>query len=401
MQEVFIYDFVRTPRGRGKSDGSLHSARPIELLNQLLRSVKTRNNLDTKLIDDIILGCVTPINEQGADIAKIAAILADYDETVAGVTLNRFCGSGLEAINSAAATIGFNSNDAVLAGGVESMSRTPMGSDSGAWAVDPIVANHTAFIPQGISADLIATKFNYTRAMVDKFAANSHQKAFTATKEQRFKKSIIPIKNSLGKTLLEVDETIRPETTAESLSKLNPSFEKLGAYGFDSVALQKYYEFEKINHIHHAGNSSGIVDGAALVLLGNKEFGSKIGKKPRAKIKSFAVSSADSTIMLTGPIPVTEKLLKKSKMSINDIDLFEVNEAFAVVPIHYMNYFNIPESKMNVCGGSIAMGHPLGATGAILLGTALDELERINKSTALITLCIGGGMGIATVIERV
>ena len=401
MAEAFIYDAVRTPRGRGKSDGSLHDVQPIQLLTSVLRELQKRNQLDTSLIDDVIMGCVTPIGEQGADIARTAVLEAGYAESVAGVQLNRFCSSGLEAINMAAAYVMSGQVDAIVAGGVESMSRVPMGSDGGALFMNPqIVARHH-IVPQGISADLIATKYGYSRQDVDTFAAESYRRAAKAQAEKRFQKTLVPINDELGVTLLDYDEGVRPGTTVESLGKLKPAFEAMGQMGLDALALLKYAQFDKINHVHHAGNSSQIVDGAAGVLIGNKEFGEKSGLKPRARIKAFAVVGSEPTIMLTGPIPATRKALKRAGMNISDIDLFEVNEAFAAVPLLFMEELGVDHSCLNVNGGSIALGHPLGATGAILSATLIDELERTNKQVGLVTLCIGGGMGIATIFERI
>lgn len=401
MADAFIYDAVRTPRGRGKSDGSLHDVQPIQLLTSVLRELRDRNQLDTSLIDDVIIGCVTPIGEQGADIARTAALEAGYDESVAGVQLNRFCSSGLEAINMAGAYVMSGQVDAIVAGGVESMSRVPMGSDGGALFMNPqIVARHN-IVPQGISADLIATKYGYSRQDVDQFAAESYRRAVDAQAKNRFQKTLVPLKDEIGITLLDRDEGVRPGTTAESLSKLKPAFESLGQMGLDALALLKYAQYDKINHVHHAGNSSQIVDGAAGVLIGNKEFGEKSGLKPRARIKAFAIVGSEPTIMLTGPIPATYKVLKRAGMAISDIDLFEVNEAFAAVPLLFMEVFGVDHGQLNVNGGAIALGHPLGATGAIISATLIDELEHSGKQFGLSTLCIGGGMGIATIFERV
>ncbi|MBD2703993.1 acetyl-CoA C-acetyltransferase [Spirosoma sp. BT702] len=401
MQEALIYDAVRTPRGRGKSDGALHDVQPIQLLTSVLRSLRDRNEFDTSLIDDVIMGCVTPIGEQGADIARTAAIEAGYAESVAGVQLNRFCSSGLEAINMASAYLMSGQVDAIVAGGVESMSRVPMGSDGGVLFMNPqIVARHN-IVPQGISADLIATKYGYSRSDVDRFAAESYRRAVDAQTNQRFQRTLIPALDDLGVTLLDRDEGVRPGTTVESLSKLKPAFEAMGKMGLDGLALLKYAQFGAINHVHHAGNSSQIVDGAAAILIGNKEFGEKTGLKPRARIKAFAMVGSEPTIMLTGPIPATKKVLKRAGMQISDIDLFEVNEAFAAVPILFMDEFGVDHSQLNVNGGSIALGHPLGATGAILSATLIDELERSDKQFGLVTLCVGGGMGVATIIERI
>lgn len=401
MAEAFIYDAVRTPRGRGKSDGSLHDVQPIQLLTSVLRELRDRNQLDTSLVDDVIMGCVTPIGEQGADIARTAALEAGYDESVAGVQLNRFCSSGLEAINMAAAYVMSGQIDAIIAGGVESMSRVSMGSDGGAIFMNPqIVARHN-IVPQGISADLIATKYGYSRSDVDSFAAESYRRAVQAQADNRFHKSLVPLKDEIGITVLDRDEGVRPGTTTESLSKLKPAFEAMGQMGLDALALLKYAQFDKINHVHHAGNSSQIVDGAAAVLVGSAAFGEQSGLKPRARIKAFAIVGSEPTIMLTGPIPATRKVLKRAGMDISDIDLFEVNEAFAAIPMLFMDEFHVDHSKLNVNGGAIALGHPLGATGAIISATLLDELERTGKQFGLSTLCIGGGMGIATIFERV
>lgn len=401
MAEAFIYDAVRTPRGRGKSDGSLHDVQPIQLLTSVLRELRDRNQLDTSLVDDVIMGCVTPIGEQGADIARTAALEAGYDESVAGVQLNRFCSSGLEAINMAGAYVMSGQVDAIVAGGVESMSRVPMGSDGGALFMNPqIVARHN-IVPQGISADLIATKHGYTRSDVDAFAAESYRRAVEAQAENRFHKTLVPLKDEIGITVLDRDEGVRPGTTVDSLGKLKPAFEMMGQMGLDALALLKYAQFDKIKHVHHAGNSSQIVDGAAGVLIGSKEFGEKSGLTPRARIKAFAIVGSEPTIMLTGPIPATRKVLKRADMSISDIDLFEVNEAFAAIPMLFMDEFGVDHSQLNVNGGAIALGHPLGATGAIISATLIDELERSGKQFGLSTLCIGGGMGIATIFERV
>lgn len=401
MAEAFVYDAVRTPRGRGKSDGSLHEVQPIQLLTSVLKEIQQRNQLDTNYVDDVIMGCVTPIGEQGADIARTAVIEAGYAESVAGVQLNRFCSSGLEAINQAAAYVMSGQVDLIVAGGVESMSRVPMGSDGGALFMNPqIVARHN-IVPQGISADLIATKYGYSRKDVDTFAAESYRRATEAQKENRFAKSLVAYRDEIGLTLLDRDEGVRPGTTVESLGALKPAFEMMGSMGLDALALMKYADIDKINHVHHAGNSSQIVDGAAGLLIGSKEIGEKLGLKPRAKIKAFAIVGSEPTIMLTGPVPAAHKVLKKAGMSINDIDLFEVNEAFAAVPLFFMEQLGVDHSKVNVNGGAIALGHPLGATGAIISATLIDELERSGKQFGLSTLCIGGGMGIATIFERV
>ncbi len=402
MNEAYIYDAARTPRGRGKADGALHTTQPIHLLTTVLKALRDRNNLDTSLVEDAIMGCVSPVGEQGSDIARAAVIEAGYSETTAGVQMNRFCSSGLEAINTAAAYVMSGQSDMIVAGGVESMSRVPMGSDGGAMFTSPEMIGKHKMVPQGISADLIATKYGYSREQLDQFSAISHERAELAWKENRFDKSIIPVTDNLGIPLLTRDEGIRPGTTAESLGKLKPSFEMMGQMGgLDALALQKYPELAKINHVHHAGNASQITDGAAALLIGNKEAGEKAGMKPRAKMHSFTIIGTEPTIMLTGPAPAAEKLFKKTGLKASDIDLYEVNEAFAVVPMLFMDRIGIDQSIMNVNGGAIAMGHPLGATGAVILGTLLDELERQDKTLGLATLCIGGGMGIATVIERI
>ena len=401
MAEAFIYDAIRTPRGRGKSDGALHGVQPIQLLTTVLRELRDRNQLDTSLIDDVIMGCVTPIGEQGADIARTAALEAGYAESVSGVQINRYCSSGLEAINMAGAYVMSGQVDAIVAGGVESMSRVPMGSDGGALFMSPqIVAWHN-IVPQGISADLIATKYGYSRQDVDSFAAESYRRAVVAQAESRFEKTLVSITDDLGVTLLDRDEGVRPGTTVESLGKLKPAFEAIGQAGFDALALLKYAQYDNINHVHHAGNSSQIVDGAAGILIGSKEFGEKTGLKPRARIKAFAMVGSEPTIMLTGPIPATQKVLKRAGMTIGDVDLFEVNEAFAAVPLLFMEAFGVDHNRVNISGGAIALGHPLGATGAIISATLLDDLERTGKQVGLATLCVGGGMGVATIFERV
>lgn len=401
MIEAYIYDTVRTPRGKGKKDGSLHQATPVWLLRTLLQALAQRNQLDTALVDDLVLGCVTPVGEQGADIARTAVLDAGWAESVAGVTLSRFCASGLEAVNLAAAKIMSGMEDMVVAGGVESMSRWPMGSDGGAWVMDPRVNTGLSFVPQGISADLIATLEGFGRADLDAYAAESHRRAAAAQADGRFAKSIVPVHDLNGVVMLDRDETIRPGTSVESLSKLMPSFEMMGTMGFDATALDKYTTLEKIHHVHHAGNSSGIVDGAALVLLGSKEAGIKAGLKPRAKVRMCSVIGSEPTIMLTGPTPACLKALHKARMQASDIDLWEINEAFATVPMKTARDLGVSLDRVNVNGGAIALGHPLGATGAAILGTALDELERTGQSTAMASLCIGAGMGIATIIERV
>ncbi|MES2797488.1 MAG: acetyl-CoA C-acetyltransferase [Bacteroidota bacterium] len=402
MKTAYIFDAARTPRGRGKSDGSLHDIQPITLATQVLQQLRDRNQLDTSLLDDVILGCVAPVGEQGADIARAAVLNAGYSQSVAGVQVNRFCASALEAINMAAAYIMSGQQELMIAGGVESMSRVPMGSDGGAIFMNPqMVANHK-LVPQGISADLIATKYGFSRTAVDSFAVESQKRAAAAQADKRFAKSMFAVTDDIGLEVLNFDEPMRPETTLEGLSALKPSFEMMGLMGgLDNLALMKYQELDVINHVHHAGNSSQIVDGSAAILIGTKEMGEKLGLKPRAKITGFSACGSEPTIMLTGPIPATEKVLKRNGMSLSDIDLFEVNEAFAAVPMLFMDKLGVDYSKVNVNGGAIALGHPLGATGAIILMTLLDELERTGKGTGLATLCIGGGMGVATVIERV
>ncbi|MDX5439338.1 MAG: acetyl-CoA C-acetyltransferase [Alteromonadaceae bacterium] len=399
--EAYIFDAVRTPRGRGKKDGSLHSVKPITLLTTVLKALEERNRLDTSQVDDVVMGCVTAVGDQGADIAKTAALAADWDEKVAGVTLNRFCASGLEAVNLAAMKVRSGWEDMVVAGGVEAMSRVPMGSDGGAWATDPETNLHTGFMPQGIGADLIATLDGFSREDVDGFAVKSQQKAASAWDKGYFAKSIVPVTDQNGVVILDRDEHVRGNTTVESLAGLKPSFQMMGEMGFDGVAREKYHYVEKINHVHHAGNSSGIVDGATAMLIGSEAKGKELGLKPRARIVATAVTSTDPTIMLTGPAPAARKALEKAGMTVDQIDLFEVNEAFASVVMRFQKELSVPDEKVNVNGGAIAMGHPLGATGAIILGTLLDELERRELRYGLATLCVGGGMGIATIIERV
>jgi acetyl-CoA C-acetyltransferase len=398
--EAYIYDSVRTPRGIGKANGSLAAVSPVQLLTTLLNALKERNNLDTTLVEDLIVGCVTQIGEQGGNVAKVAAQCSNYGDHLSAVSLNRYCASGLEAVNQAAAMVKSGWSDLIIAGGVESMSRVPMGLDGSAWVMEPDAA-FGKFVPQGISADLIATKFGYSRNDVDNFAVASQKRAATAQKNGFFDKSIVPITDVNGLVHLAKDEYIREQTTLQILSGLSPAFEKMGDMLFDQTAIDKYLEIERINHVHHAGNSSGIVDGASLMLIGSKEIGEKLGLKPRAIIKMGAVIGSEPLIMLEGPIPATKKALRKANMNVGDIDIFEVNEAFAVVPLRLMDNLKLDHSIVNVNGGAIAMGHPLGATGCMILGTALDELERQNKSTALATLCVGGGMGIATIIERI
>ena len=401
MSEAYIIDAIRTPRGKGKKDGSLYEVKPISLLTTLLNELVARHHLDTSKVDDIVLGCVTPIGDQGSDIAKTAAIAAGWNDDVAGVQINRFCASGLEAVNLAAQKVRSGWEDVVVAGGVESMSRIPMGSDGGPWALDPETNLKSTFVPQGIGADLIATLDGYSRADVDAFAANSQQKAAAAQAAGYFDKSVVAVKDKAGVTILDKDEFIKPTTTAEGLAKLNPSFEMMGGMGFDTVALQKYPEAQKINHVHHAGNSSGIVDGAAVVLIASEKAVKEQGLKPRAKVLSTALVGTDPTIMLTGPAPAARKALEKAGLTIDDIDLFEVNEAFAAVVMRFITELKVDPAKVNVNDGSIAMGHPLGATGAMILGILMDELERQGKKRGLATLCVGGGMGIATIIELV
>jgi acetyl-CoA C-acetyltransferase len=401
MTEAFIFDAVRTPRGKGKKDGALYSVKPVDLIAGLLKALQARNNLDTSQVDDIVLGCVTPVGDQGADIAKTAAMVADWDVSVSGVQLNRFCASGLEAVNLGAMKVRSGFEDLVVVGGVESMSRIPMGSDGGAWVMDPATNMHTHFTPQGIGADLIATLEGFSRNDVDSFALRSQQKAARASKDGSFNKSLIPVADQNGIVLLDHDEFIRGESTLEGLGKLKPSFEMMGQMGFDSTALRVYSHVEQINHVHTPGNSSGIVDGSALMLIGSAAKGKELGLKPRARIVATAVTSTDPTIMLTGPAPATRKALAKAGLDVNDIDLFEVNEAFASVVMKFMKDMGVAEDKVNVNGGSIAMGHPLGATGCAILGTLLDELEKRQLRYGLATLCVGGGMGIATIIERI
>jgi len=401
MSDAYIYDHVRTPRGKGKKDGRLHQATPVWLLRTLFNALQQRLALDTALVDDVVLGCVTPLGEQGADIARTAVLDADWAQTVAGVTQSRFCASGLESVNLAAAKVKSGWEDLVVAGGVESMSRWPMGSDGGAWALDPHVNQKLGFAPQGIGADLIATLEGWGRADVDAFAQRSHQRAAMARADARFNRSVVPVLDIVGLTMLDHDETIRPEASLEAMASLKPSFAQMGAMGFDATALRKYTTVERIDHVHHAGNSSGIVDGAALMLVGSKAGGEAAGLKPRARIRAAAVIGSEPTIMHTGPTPACRKALAKAGMSPQDVDLWEINEAFAVVPMKTARDLGLDMDRVNVNGGSIAMGHPLGATGCILLGTLLDELERRDLSTGAATLCVGGGMGIATIIERV
>ncbi|MCD4523856.1 acetyl-CoA C-acetyltransferase [Nocardioides sp. cx-173] len=403
MAEAFVYDHIRTPRGKGKANGSLHEVKPVDLVVGLLDAVKERNpGLDPARVDDVVLGVVTPVGDQGGDIAKTAALAAGYPDTVAGVQLNRFCASGLEAVNQAASRVRGGFEDLILAGGVESMSRVPMGSDGGAWASDPATALKTGFVPQGIGADLIATIEGWDRGDVDAYAAESHHRAAKAWANGYFGGAVIPVKDASGLTILDHDETIRPDTSPEGLAGLKASFAQIGAdAGFDDVALEKYHWIEKINHVHHAGNSSGIVDGAAVMAIGSEQVGTDLGLTPRARILATAVSGADPVIMLTGPAPAARKALAKAGLGVDDIDLFEINEAFAAVAMRFMRDMGISHDITNVNGGAIAMGHPLGATGAMILGTLIDELQRRDLRRGLATLCVGGGMGIATIVELV
>ena len=402
MPDAFIYDAVRTPRGRGKADGSLHEVTALNLAAQALGAIKERNKIGPEDVDDVVMGCVDPVGEAGGDIARAAALVAGFGDGTPGVQINRFCASGLDAVNFAAAEVMSGQHEMAVGGGVESMSRVGIGASGGAWAVDPTIAVEHYFMPQGISADLIATKYGFSRDDVDAYAVESQQRAAKAWQEGRFSKSVIPVKDVNGLTILAKDEHMRPTTTMQTLASLQPSFFQMGEMGgFDAVAVQKHPEIEAINHVHHPGNSSGIVDGAAAVLIGTEQAGKRSGLKARARIRAFANIGSEPAIMLTGPIDVTKKVLKKAGMSLNDIDLIEINEAFASVVLRYLQAFDIDTSRVNVNGGAIAMGHPLGATGAMILGTALDELERTGKQTALVTLCIGAGMGTATIIERV
>jgi acetyl-CoA C-acetyltransferase len=402
MSDAFIYDHVRTPRGRGKVDGALHEVTALNLASQALSAIKNRNNLDTELVDDVVMGVVDPVGEAAADIARTAALVAGYGDSVAGVQINRFCASGLDAVNFAAAQIMSGQQHLAVGGGVESMSRVGIGSAGGAWSVDPSIAVAHYFLPQGVSADLIATKYGFSRDDVDAYAVESQKRAAAAWDEGRFNRSVVPVKDVNGLTILAKDEHMRPGTTMQSLAALQPSFAQIGELGgFDVVAIQAHPEVEFVNHVHHAGNSSGIVDGAAAVLIGNKEAGDKIGLKPRARVRAFANIGSDPALMLTGPIDVTKKVLKAAGMELSDIDLIEINEAFASVVLRFMQAFELDSSNINVNGGAIALGHPLGATGAMILGTLVDEMERRGVATGLVTLCIGAGMGTATIIERV
>lgn len=402
MTDAYIFDTVRTPRGKGKADGALHEVPPIRLAAHVLKAIRDRNNLPTDQVDDVVMGIVEPIGEQGAVLPRVAALYAGYDLKAAGVQVNRFCASGLEAVNAASAQVMAGMSDLTIAGGVESMSRVKIMSAGGAWYQDPETAFPTYFVPQGISADLIATKYGHSRDDVDAFAVESQRRAAAAWKDKRFARSIAPVTDQNGLTLLDHDEHMRPETTMQSLAALEPSFAQMGAKaGFDDVAVLRYPDVERINHVHHAGNSSGIVDGAAAILIGTKEAGERLGLKPRARIRAFASIGSEPSIMLTGPADSTEKVLKRAKMKASDVDLYEVNEAFASVVIRFMQVLGVPHDKINVNGGSIALGHPLGATGAMILGTLLDEMERRDVETGLATLCIGAGMGTSTIIERV
>ncbi len=402
MPDAFIYDHVRTPRGRGKVDGALHEVTALNLASQALGAIKSRNDLDTALVDDVVMGVVDPVGEAAADIARTAALVAGYGDSVAGVQINRFCASGLDAVNFASAQIMSGQQKLAVGGGVESMSRVGIGSAGGAWSVDPSIAVAHYFLPQGVSADLIATKYGFSRDDVDAYAVESQKRAAAAWGDGRFSRSVVPVKDVNGLTILAKDEHMRPGTTMQSLAALQPSFVQIGELGgFDAVAIQAHPEVEFVNHVHHAGNSSGIVDGAAAVLLGNKDAGDRIGRKPRARVRAFANIGSDPALMLTGPIDVTKKVLKAAGMQLSDIDLIEINEAFASVVLRFMQAFELDGSNVNVNGGAIALGHPLGATGAMILGTLVDEMERRNVATGLVTLCIGAGMGTATIIERV
>lgn len=402
MPDAYIYDHVRTPRGRGKPDGSLHEVTALRLAETALRALKDRNSLDTTLVDDVVLGCVDPVGEAGGDIARAAALVADYGIHVPGVQINRFCASGLDAVNFAAAQVMSGQHDMAVGGGVESMSRIGLGASGGAWPVDPAIAIKSYFMPQGVSADLIATKYGFSRDECDAYAVESQKRAARSWEDGRFKQSVVPVRDVNGLTLLDHDEHRRPSTDMQSLAALKPSFVQMGQMGgFDAVAIDAHPDVEAVEHVHHAGNSSGIVDGAAAVLIGSQEAGAKAGLKPRARIRAFANIGSDPALMLTGPVDVTRKVLARAGMSIGDIDLFEVNEAFAAVVLRFLQAFDVDAGKVNVNGGAIALGHPLGATGAMILGTVLDELERTGKQTALVTLCIGAGMGTATIIERV
>ncbi|MFZ2388094.1 MAG: acetyl-CoA C-acetyltransferase [Polaromonas sp.] len=401
MTEAFIYDAIRTPRGKGKKDGSLYEVKPVNLLAGVLTELQRRNGFDTAAVDDVVMGVVSPVGEQGAVIAKVAALKAGWDFRASGVQINRFCASGLEAVNMAAQKVRSGWEELVVAGGVESMSRVPLGADGGAWAQDPETNSATLFVPQGVGADLIATIEGFSRSDVDAFALQSQQRASKAREAGYFVRSIVPVRDILGQTILDHDEFIKPNTTLEGLAQLKPAFEQLGAMGFDSIALQRYPQVERIHHVHHAGNSSGIVDGAAAVLVGSEAAGKTHGLTPRARIVAAALSGADPTIMLTGPMPAARKALAKAGMTVDQIDLFEVNEAFAAVVMRFMKEMKVPPDKVNVNGGAIAMGHPLGATGAMIMGMLVDELQRRQLRYGMATLCVGGGMGIATIVERI
>ena len=400
MTEAYVYDAIRTPRGKGKKDGSLFEVKPVNLLAGLLTELQRRNGFDTAAVDDVVMGIVSPIGDQGSVLPKVAALKAGWDVRCAGLQINRFCASGLEAVNLAAQKVGSGWEDLVVAGGVESMSRVPIGSDGGAWAMDPETNSATAFVPQGIGADLIATLEGFSRQDVDRFALTSQQRASAAQSAGHFARSVVPVRDALGQVILAQDEFIKPHTTMDGLASLKPAFEQMGSMGFDQVALTRYPQVERIHHVHHAGNSSGIVDGATALLIGSEAAGRSHGLTPRARIVAVALSGADPTIMLTGPMPATRKALAKAGMTVDQIDLFEVNEAFAAVVMRFMKEMQVPHDKVNVNGGAIAMGHPLGATGAMILGTLIDELHRRQLRYGLATLCVGGGMGIATIVER-
>ena len=400
MTEAYVYDAIRTPRGKGKKDGSLFEVKPVNLLAGLLTELQSRNGFDTAAVDDVVMGIVSPVGDQGSVLPKVAALKAGWDVRCAGLQINRFCASGLEAVNLAAQKVRSGWEDLVVAGGVESMSRVPIGSDGGAWAMDPETNSATAFVPQGIGADLIATLEGFSRQDVDRFALVSQQRASAAQSAGYFAKSVVPVRDPLGQVILAQDEFIKPHSTLDGLASLKPAFEQMGSMGFDQVALTRYPQVERIHHVHHAGNSSGIVDGAAAVLIGSEAAGHSHGLTPRARIVAVALSGADPTIMLTGPMPATRKALAKAGLTVDQIDLFEVNEAFAAVVMRFMKEMQVPHDKVNVNGGAIAMGHPLGATGAMILGTLIDELHRRQLRYGLATLCVGGGMGIATIVER-
>ena len=400
MTEAYVYDAIRTPRGKGKKDGSLYEVKPVNLLASLLTELQRRNGFDTAAVDDVVMGIVSPVGDQGSVLPKVAALKAGWDVRCAGLQINRFCASGLEAVNLAAQKVRSGWEDLVVAGGVESMSRVPIGSDGGPWAMDPETNSATAFVPQGIGADLIATLEGFSRQDVDRFALTSQQRASAAQTAGHFARSVVPVRDALGQVILAQDEFIKPHSTLEGLASLKPAFEQMGSMGFDQVALTRYPQVERIHHVHHAGNSSGIVDGATALLIGSEAAGRSHGLTPRARIVAVALSGADPTIMLTGPMPATRKALAKAGMTVDQIDLFEVNEAFAAVVMRFMKEMQVPHDKVNVNGGAIAMGHPLGATGAMILGTLIDELHRRQRRYGLATLCVGGGMGIATIVER-